>query len=57
MRRMFCAALVTAVLALGCGEGPKETKPTVAPGTKVNPEWEKVLPTGGKASPGVKPEK
>jgi hypothetical protein len=57
MTRMICAALVAYVLAVGCGEGPKEARPTIAPGTKVNPQWEKVLQTGGKGSPGAKSEK
>jgi hypothetical protein len=54
---MICVALVASALALGCGETGKETKPTIAPGTKVNPEWEKVLPTGSKSSPSAKTEK
>lgn len=57
MIRLICGAALLALLAIGCGQGVKESKPTVAPGANLEPGADQTLKpssSGGTAVPSEK---
>ncbi|MGL4551376.1 MAG: hypothetical protein ACRC33_09320 [Gemmataceae bacterium] len=57
MNRLLITALVACAAAVGCGDGPKETKPTIAPGAMVAPGVADENGAGTRASPPAATEK